>query len=355
MASPVRVFTITELRRTGAGQLAATPVQFRWDAPTHTAPREALEAELAVRTVRREQPGADEPVEQVLTATWQPFELEGEWDDKHAGAGFAMAAYRDFPRMVQRAPLVRIEIEQLSLVGLITNLSLRYERRTKIGYRFTFSPHRHETVGTPRPQEGAIVQPTSKPVREHVAAAKEIAAGLEVDNRAARALPVSDSTFLDAAADIAATVAAVTRLETAASAGLETEAGQKLLNLAGQFKTIGQSALTTRANLSAARSGVSTGFDNPILWLRFDENVHTTRARALLLTGVALEAEFDMRRRADARPRSVHRARAGESLYRISERYYGTPDEWRRIYEANGLDSIVLDGTEELIIPARAA
>jgi nucleoid-associated protein YgaU len=361
MASPVRVFTVTEQLRAGARTVLGTPAlvqgggaQFQWDSPSHTAPRGMLEAVLAVKTVRRESPGADEPVEQVLTAMWQPFDLEGEWDDKHAGSGYAMATYRSFAQMVQRGPLVRLAFEELALVGLITELSLKYERRNKVGWSFTFSPHRHETVGTPR-SVGRIVQPTSKPVREHVAIAKEIAAALELDNTAARTLPVSDSTFLDVAADLAVAVAEVSKIEKAASAGLETEAGQKLLNMAGQFKTIGQSALTVADRVERARSGVSTGFDDPILWLKFDENVHTTHARAVVLTARALEAERDMRDRADAKPRAVHRAKAGENLYKISQRYYGTANEWRRIYEANGLSGIYLQGTEELVIPERAA
>lgn len=354
MAIPIRALTITELRRTGTGQLTATPTFFRWDAPSQTAPREAIEATLQVKTVRREQPGADDVVEQVISSSWQPFDLEGEWDDKHAGPGYALATYREFARMVQRGPLVRLEFESLSLVGLLTGLTLRYERRIRVGWRVTFSPHTHETVGRPR-TAGRIVQPTSKPVREHVAAAKEIAAVLAADAEVARMLPVADSTLLDSAADIATVAARVTSIETAASAGLETEAGQKLLNLAGQFRQIGQAALTVSRNLESARSGVSAGFDSPVLWLRFDEAVHTQAARSVLLTGAALEAEADMRARADARPQAVYRAHAGESLYRISARFYGTESEWRRIYEANGLDTLVLDGTEELVIPSRAA
>jgi nucleoid-associated protein YgaU len=67
------------------------------------------------------------------------------------------------------------------------------------------------------------------------------------------------------------------------------------------------------------------------------------------------EAERDMRTRAKASPRAIHRPYAGESLYRISERYYGTPSAWRRIYEANNLSSLVLAGTEELLIPEASA
>jgi nucleoid-associated protein YgaU len=354
MASPIRVFTITELRRTGAGDLAPTLRQFRWDSESHTAPREAIEVELAVKTIRREQPGAEEPVEQVISSTWQPFDLDGEWNDKHAGRGYAMATYREFSRFVQGAPLVRLEFEQLSLTGLITSLTPRYEHATKVGWRLTFSPHTNDAVGRARPAQ-RITQPTSKPVREHVAVAKEIAADLELDNTAARTIPTSDTTFLDSAADIAVAVANVSKVEVAASAGLETEAGQKLLNLAGQFRTIGQSGLTVSRRLRGARSQLSAGFDNPVLWLKFDEAVHTTAARGLLLTGAALQADADMRARADARPRAVHRPFAGENLQRIALKYYGVASEWRRIYEANGLSSLVLDGTEELTIPSRQA
>jgi len=354
MASPARIFTITELRRTGAGVFEATPQAWRWDASSRTAPHGEIENELQIKTVRQEYPGADEPTEQVLHASWQPFELEGAWDNRHAGPGYAMDTYREFGRFVARAPLVRMELEEWSITGLITSLVLRYNRADRIGWKLTVSQHRHDTVGSTR-SSTRITSPTSKPVREHVAEAQALAAGLVAANDAARAIPVSDSTLIEEGERLELLDAGVTRLVSSSGAGLETEAGQKLLAFSGQFRALGEAALSVTDVLVPVRSGAQVAFDDAIWWLRFDEHVHQSAADARALASLAFIAEADMRVRADARPIAIHRARAGESWYRISERYYGTPSEWRRIYEANGLQSMILDGTEELIVPERAA
>jgi nucleoid-associated protein YgaU len=52
--------------------------------------------------------------------------------------------------------------------------------------------------------------------------------------------------------------------------------------------------------------------------------------------------------------RALYRPRAGESLYAISNQFYGTPHQWRQIAEVNGLYGMTLTGEELLTIPAAA-
>lgn len=349
---PGRPFTITELRRTGAGVLEETPVSFRWDAASHTMPREAIEMSLVVATVRTVPPGSDEPVEQVLSASWEPFELQGEWRDRWAGRGFAMATYTEFARLVARGSLVRLAYGPLAVVGLLQRLTLRYERDTKVGWSVTFSPHRHETVGSPR--RGRVVQPQARPISDYVsqaqAAEDRIAESLEL----ARDVPIGTDLREAAADDLEALQGVVQRLDEAGRAGFEEDAIQKLLAVGALMRSVRGAAQQVIQRFARARSDLHVAYDDAIATLRFDEWTRQAAADARLLVLRSTEGEQDMQVRAKARPRAIHRAKAGESPERISVRYYGTPDGWRAIWEANNLSTIVLRGGEELIIPERS-
>lgn len=360
MPQPKRVFSITELRRTGADSLVETPTVFRWDADTRTAPVGDWEMPLEVKTHREEYPGADEPVEQVLSATWQPFTLEGEWQDRHAGQGFAMATYREFARMVSRAPLVRVQFEELSFVGLITAFTPTYVWSKRVAWKLTLSPHRNETVGSAR-AAGRILQPTGIPPRESVATARDDIDALEAGTDFAGTLPLADPpdhpdiSPARVAAAFSFAAGQVTKLESIVARGLETDATGTLTSLAASFRSLRDSQMAVAAQLGPARSGLQAGFDDPIVWLRLDAWSRGSQADARAAALRAHQAEQDARNAAVARPLAVYRPAAGESPYRISSKFYGTPNEWRRIWDFNHLESLVLTGEEELTIPRRTA
>jgi hypothetical protein len=353
--APSRVFTITELQRTGQGQLVATPVVFRWPSSSHAAPHDAIEIPLQVKTVRSENPGSDEVTEQVLAATWQPFDVQGEWNDQYGGAGFAMGTYRDFGRLVARASLVRIEIEQLSVVGLITNFTPRYERETVVGYKFTFSPHQHETVGNQR-TIGPATQVATRPLSAHLTDAKNAVAALDDSTQAAVVMPRATAldTIKSGLDKVLVLQSIIARLERTLSEGLGADAVRKLTAIAAQFRALLQGALDLAKHYEGSRGADDDSTGHPVAALRLSEHARTAQAQARVLASKSLAAERDALARARTKPRAIHRPFAGESLYRISQRYYGTPDEWRTIYNANHLRTLVLAGTEELIIPDKA-
>lgn len=352
MASGSSVFSVTELRRTGAGVLVDTPVVFRWDADTHSAPIEEIAMPYHVGTVREEY--GDRVVEQVLTTTPQPFQLRGAWDDKHGGAGFAQATYDEFQKLVARASLVRIEFERLSATGLITDLLPTYKHRTRTEWELTFSPHwLGAENASVRP--GRIVNPVAKPMREHAAAVEAAVAELDGFLDDASAVPLTSGLLSDVGKAIDSMTATSAQIQAATSAGLETEATQKLLAVASMFSTLRGSAQNLIDTTAQARSDVTVAFDSVMETLDFETWTRDTRAHANLMILDSDEAEADMRARAQAAPLAVHRPSVGESWYQISQRYYGTPNEWRRIYDFNDLSSLELDGTEELLIPARSA
>ena len=345
------VFIITELRRTGAGILESTPTVLRWTSGEHSAPRGQIEHALSVKTVRQEVPGSEEPVEQVLAATWQPFPLDGVWDDRYAGAGFAARAYDEVARLVQRASLVRLQLDRLSFVGIITELKLGYRTRDRIAWSIVVSPHRNETVGEVRPRDTSVS--AIRPVAHHVAVATSTVDTLTAAHADAGSIPMATDLHAEAGEDLDALGAVTSKLRAASEAGFEEEAAQRLLGVSALFRAVRGAAQAIPQRFARARSTAQVAYGDVVQTLRFEAWARTAGADARRAIWGAEKASTDLRVQARQRPRAVHRARAGESLKRISQRYYGTADGWRAIYEANNLASLTLVGTEELVIPER--
>lgn len=352
MASANRVFSITELRRTGAGVLVATPVSFRWDAKTHTAPITEIAPPLRVQTVREEPPGSGDVVEQVVSVAWQPFRMNGLWDDKWAGAGFAVATLDQFRKLVARASLVRIEFESISIVGLLTEFVPHYKRASHIEWEVTFSPHQ---FGDGEIRAGTIIRPTTRPTRDHVAAAEAAAGELRAQRDRARALALNDSLFSDTGSLLDTILTNIDAARSAADEGLQDDPARKLVALASRMRAVRDGAQAAINAFVKVRSDTKVAFDDATQTLRFDVWTRQTAADARRLAVRSHEAETDFRAQAEARPKAIYRPARGESLYFIATKFFGTPNAWRQIYQQNRLSSLFLDGTEELLIPQRAA
>lgn len=352
MASANRVFSITELRRTGQGVIEPTLVTFRFDAKTHTAPADSISPQLRVTTSRDEPPGSTDVIEQVISVAWQPFEVHGAWDDKWAGSGYASATLLEFRKLVARASLVRIEFEELSFDGLITDFTFHYLRQTRIEWEFTLSPHR---MGDGETRVGVIVQPTSRPTREHVAEAERMAAELASRREAARSIPLKDDSFSILGVNLDSIQANIAAARVSSDRGIEVDAVRQLTSLGSRFRGVRDNAQRTANDLAKLRSDTQVAFDDAIQTLKFDSWTRNTAADTRRLSVRSSEAERDMRAQAAARPRALYRPFAGESLYAIATKFFGSPAAWRAIYSENNLASLVLEGTEELRIPERVS
>lgn len=348
-----RRFTVTALRRTGQG-LVPTQTSFSWDVKTRTAPQDDIVLKLMLKTVREEMPGANQPVEQVLSASWQPFELHGEWNDKFAGSGFAKATMVSFAQFVQVGPLVRLQYGPLALVGILRELEETYVRDDCVRWHVEFSPHINEQVGLVK-DIASIAPPVAKPMVEHAAICQQGAADIADATATATAVPISDHGFEDALDKVSTLVAATATVVSSAALGLETDAQRKLLAIAGQFRAVGAAASDVAFALQDFSAFRQAATANPLDALAFDEFVHGVSASARQVQLNSLLAERDMKARADAAPLAVYRPKRGEDPYSISRRFYGSANYWRGIWTYNHLASMVLDGTEELVIPKRAA
>lgn len=353
--------TITELRRVGASVLEETPVKFVWDGTNHSMIQDTLDLELQVNTTREMPAGADEPVEHVQSVEWPPIEVHGEWKDQWAGQGFADRTYTEFARMCGRVPLVRIELDVHSLVGLITKLKIKWRTKFEIAYSFTFSIHRNETIGTFRTTE--IVEKSAINFAQRIQNHRDALEKIQSVTDAARQLPLSTEDLVDALDNLDDLTSAVDNAQFATEAvafespnstdfpQMIDNAQHKLLAVSAAFAGVRTQA---ERNLRDVIELVSTdvlAYEDIVATLRFEEWVRTQQSECNRMIGEARSGERDARDRAARRPRGVHRVRSGDTLDRISLKWYGTPDSGRFIRDANNLDSVVLPVGRDLIIP----
>lgn len=343
---------ITQLRRTGSG-VDPTPVEFRWSSFTHSSMQNPLELCLKVTTMRRMPAGAEQPVEQVMSASWEPFVVEGEWSDRWAGAGFARAMRRDFARAVGQTMLARFQIDQESLVGLITNLKTTYITSDRSRYSFTFSPHINEAVGS---LQQSTNKPPVQPINQRIDNAIENLDDLIAATDAASVIPVKNLDIEDVKPKLVSVLAAVDSASAAILSGVSDVSQlptNPLLAAAGAFRKVRATALEVMTVVGDRRSDIAVAWDDAISILQFDEWRSALLQSSVRTAGTSRDAELDLMAKASQRPRAIHYAKANESLERISLRYYGTPDNWRAIFDANNLDSLLLEGGEVLLIPER--
>ncbi len=349
------IMRIQELRRTGAGTLEDGLVKFEWSGPNHSSMQGTLDLELMVKTVRKEMPGSNEVVEQVLSSTWQPFEMSGEWDDKWAGRGFAMGMYNDFSQFVARAPLVRMTLDKHSLVGILTNLKIKYQKESKISWTITMSPHANESFEDP-----ALVTDrrdrVRKPIDQWWQTFKAQLDAMTALRKGVGNLPLRAdvlSTFDTLLAKVNSVVDQLSNIATNGLQGSDTE--RDLLRVSSTFRRIRGAGLEVTYGIQKQSNTVDVAYQDVIGTLKYDEWTNTTITALWRSTGLARQAEIDMQSRLGLNPIAIYRPKKRESLERISVKFYGTPDNWTKIYDGNHLKSRVLDGTEELLIPRLAA
>lgn len=354
LRSAQHITSLTELRRTGQGQLDATPVRFQWDPGTHTSPRADIDLSIAVKTVRQEHAGTDRPVEQVLSVSWQPFQITGEWRDTYAGQGFAKDTFREFQRLVARGSLVRIEIDDpeiLSFTGLIHSLRITYQRAQHIGYEVTFSPHYSGDGGDLRTQ--SIVPPAARTRASILDGAAELAQAMA--DGIASIQPVQTATAVrENAATIVSTLQG--RID---DARVLVEAGESAVEQASAELAAYQAIQGDCQNLLDEVGDVSAGgaaaARDAISLIRLDLWLRETGAYARQTVLLANDGQESASARAALTSERTYRPGSDESVYQVAARFYGDPADWRRIVEANPGTGIRFDGTELLVIPGAGA
>lgn len=348
-----RAFTVTELRRSGES-LIETPVKFVWTAAEHSVPRNSWEFGLELRTVREDYPGATEPVEQVLGWNFTPFTISGQWDDRYMGSGRALETYVSFEKLFKRGSLIRVEFEQISIVGLIKSVSFNYKLESLIEYQFEFSPHFRESSNqTGVNSSAAVLGGALSLPGDLVEDVKALSGGLLDVQSNAPSIQLNGtlgSDALDAADNLAREIDAV-GVQLNQRVAKATQPIDGLRRVANGFSVVKTRAQQVIETMVSARSDLNVAWDSAVGILSFDVWSTGLRAMARLALLTSHDASASIAKRADPQPAALYRPQAGENLYSVSQRFYGTPFQWRLIAERNGLTSLTLTGTELLIIP----
>lgn len=357
-----RTFTIVELVKQavqqpgitdGAG-FASSGVRFDWSAAEQSSPRGSWSFGIKLRTVRDDYPGADEPVEQVLGANFTPFTLEGIWDDRYMGSGRAGSTWRSFEALAQRGNPCRFEMEDVSITGLITDVDFTWFRSFRIGYRFTVSPHYRLSGGDARRNRqimpaAAVLTPQDYSAQINALVTQAIAAHAKAPKAQLKPDVIGDFDVLVRRARAQAELIASMILLRAPTPGAVLPPVKRFVQGFEGMQSVA-SNLSTKSR-SAVLSDLIVG-DDPIVQLALETWIKDLSRRSILLAKASAEAASDLRQAAQLGALAFYLPHEGESLYGISTRFYGTPHEWRRIAERNGITSFVLDGTKQLAIPS---
>lgn len=351
----LRLFSVTELQRTAQGTYIESPVRFEWSAATRSAPRHGWEYSIALRTNREDYPGSDEPVEQVLGAHYEPQTFHGVWDDRWAGGGFAENQRVEFGKLVQRGNYVRVSFEGISFTGILTGYKPTYFTSFRTSYEFTLSPHFQVQGGDTR--RGRILAPKTADPMDYLLSVDDVVdASLALQEGAPRAYVSSDlvgqiassiSDWQNRADTINAVIS--TRVLSTGADGPNSVA-----RVVQGFSGLGGSASALLPTLAAASTGTDLAYDSAIVNLAFEVWRREIAFQARQLVVTCFNASRDLGTLVDPQAKAIYRPRAGESLYGISNRFYGTPHRWRDIAARNKLRGFTLGGGEVLVIPNAA-
>lgn len=360
-----RVLVIREMKRVGAGGFGATSLQptgveFRFAKENFTAPRGPQAFGVELRTSRQDLPGSEEPVEQVLGWHYTPFTVTGVWDDRYAGAGYADQTRNDFQDMVKRGNIIHYNFEQVSVYGLIKNFSTNYKRKDLQGYSFTMSPHfrvEGESVRVDTNPDRKVTQDPKTSVLKARAAldalkAAQALATAAANSRVQSLLNSGIFSTLNSAIDTVETH--ITNAENIVNNEI-LKPGQDAANVLNRgaqamasVKTACSTILSTTRHIAAS---VLMSVDTISETLKLETWGRGVASFTRDLVVQAEQSRLDFVYRAQPKPARLHRVRQGESLYQISNTYYGTPHHWRDILNANHLSTILLTGGELLVIP----
>lgn len=354
------IFVIQEFRQLG-GVTSEAPdgERFEWTADgdpanvnggSHAIPKRPWSLPGKLRTVRTDYPGAKKASAQVLGPMRGSSTLEGRWDDRYNFDGYAVAEKRRFEEMCERGNPVRIQYDAEVFECLIVDWTCEYHRTDYIRYSFTV-----DNYG--RPEDGSLTDrsPTTVPSAPQAFDDANVLAQIMLAEHArAPASAIKGASKFNVDTALKSLTVNMNKLADV----LDTRSGAlkpigEFKRVATMFRAVGGDAANVIAKLTTARADTELGVKNAMAVLDFEAWSRGMRSESRALIGRSRKAAGDMEERGAPKAVGFYRPRAGESLYAISRRFYGTPHSWRLIADRNGLSSLRLDGTERLIIPER--
>lgn len=354
----VGTFIIQEKPELGGLKPRGGAVRFEWDSDHRSSPIQPWSGGVKQRSKRTDYAGADAPTEQVLGPNFKPFTLSGRWQDKYNGGaptaegqlGFAMKTFNAFLAMVRRGNITEISYKSMSFIGLITDFDWDYRREYDISYSFTVSPHR-------RPGVDELAKPPSP---EILLDANTLAKRIAVRVDAMKALE-ADKPTAQLAGDTSPQATEKLAAVEEASKEFQGIVDQRVLkvdsdsNLSVRRAVASGDLLIGRAKdqIDSLRGigSASLMYQTPLGVLNLEVWSRGVSASARLTVFDSFKAREQLDRQADPDAVALYRPFENESLYSISNQFYGTPNNWREIKQRNRLESSNMKGTELLVIP----
>jgi hypothetical protein len=357
------VFTIVELFRVGGQTAPEEGERFEWTSdPTpidqvnggaRAAPLQPWSFGIALRSTRTDYSGAKRPSVQVHGPVFPPFTIRGNFRDKYNFAGYAKTEQRRIEDLVKRGNICRVSFQEQSFECLPTAADWDYRRDYDIGYTITFDNHGRAADTDFRDRSPTTVLSASDLAQD----AEQVGDALTAEQTGSppRSVFKTDAAK-DAAEDYGEVIAALDRaLDTIAQRDVEPDLKpvDAFRRAATQFRTVRNTAIAGVLTLAPVRSDLDLVTESAIRVLEFEDWSRAMRFyyRSLILSSDRSAKLLD--ERAEPSAFRLHRASEGESLYSISNRYYGTPHAWRLIASRNNLSDTILTGEELLIIPER--
>lgn len=347
-------FVVEELRYDGIArryEVAPGGKRFEWTTENRAKPVRGWPYELVVDTVRDNMPGASEPVEQVLGSHYEPFRLNGRWDDRYAGAGFAVRTRDALEELAASAAPVRLSWESVVFIGILKSAKLNNLRTWLIEYDFEISPHRKGS------DPGRSLDATkTAPVRDYGQLVLQLAREMTTLHALAPTRYIAGSLHFDVSALVAAVTSKAEQIGAVIDGrvlAFEDTVTNSIGKVVSDLEVLRQAAMAIPAALASAGTSTAIYFANTLIELEFDGWSRGLGTQARALAVIAREAFDELGRRVLPDAQALYRPRAGESLYDISITFFGTSTMWRAIADANALDQLELDGTELLVIPKR--
>jgi len=364
-----KVFIIEEQAPLGGQAPPGGLQRFEWTAAKRSIPKGSWTFGGHQRTVRTDYPGANDPTEQVLGPNFTPFTLTGTWDDRYnpkaptdpdksgpenraSVGGYATEEMARFEAMCMRGNPVRITFQRITVQGVITDWDFEFRRDWDIDYSFTVSPHHRQPGGFFALKRSPRAVLNAKQLRSEVG--DEISAALALHERVPY-LRLSGTTTADAEVYLDEWEAGLDAIDTAIeqrNLTLETDPASALLRLAAAFLGLSTTAQNLIDLLRPLDSTEALDFDDQaISVLDFDAWARGLMFQSRRVVVFGQRAAAQLRQRAHPNAIALYRPQEGEHLYSVSNRFFGTPFNWRIIQERNGLISTSLTGEELLIIP----
>lgn len=355
MAEGLRTFTVNELLRQSDGTFTDSGVRFEWDSKHQSSPRPSWEFGQRQRTHREDYPGSDIPSEQILGPNFKSFKVRGVWDDRYNYSGFAEDTRKAFEALVQRGNFVRLEFEGITITGIITEADYVYRRASYQSYEFDFSPHFRNSGGDARQQGRLAPQAVSDPQTYADQAAAICLQARQLQSAAplyliASSLVDNIGGTIDTLTDRLGDVQSIVNNRVIA-VDPATQSVNSISRLVQSFSDMQAQAVAALGYLGQTSSTDGLDYETADLTLAFEvwqRELGFTMRQMIVL---AAQAAAQLALLVQPKTLAYYRPHKGESLYGIANQFFNAPERWRDIYLANNLQTIVLTGTELLIIP----